>query len=61
MYDMSRSVQHQVAIMSVFDLKQETNDRISSHAFDEVGSSLHRKNTNTSGILLKVMAKEGMT
>jgi len=37
---MPSSVEHQVSIVSVFNLQQEADDGVSSHTFDEVGSSL---------------------
>ena len=46
-------VHHDVAIMSVFDLQQVTDQRIGSHALDKVGPGLRvreeerkRRNTN---------------
>lgn len=37
---MPSSVEHQVSIVPVFNLQQEADDGVSSHTFDEVGSSL---------------------
>ena len=39
-YDMSSSVKHQVSVVSVFDLQQEANNGVCSHAFYKVSSSL---------------------
>lgn len=38
--DMTSSVKHQVPIVSVLYLQQETHDRVSRHAFDKVCSGL---------------------
>lgn len=45
MNDVARSIEHDVPIVSVLDLEKEAEDRIGSHAFDEVTSSLNANNT----------------
>ena len=42
--DMPLSVQHNIAVVSVFDLQEEADDRVSGHALDEVGTCLLYKN-----------------
>ena len=43
MYDVSRAIQHDVSIMSVLELKQETQHAVTSHADDEVSPRLKTK------------------
>ena len=49
--DVPLAVEHQVAVVAIFDLQQETHDRIRGHALDEVGAGLrkdcHFKNGQT--------------
>ena len=40
MYDVSLFVDHDVAIVSVLDLKQVAHQRVGSHTLDEVSTSL---------------------
>ena len=43
--DVSSAVQHQVTIVSIFDLQQETDDGVRRHAFDEIGTGLRTMRT----------------
>lgn len=38
--DMSVSIDHNVSVVSVFDLKQKPDDTIGGHTFDEIPSRL---------------------
>ena len=41
--DVSMFVHHDVAIVSVFDLQQVTDQRVGSHALDKVGPGLWKR------------------
>jgi hypothetical protein len=40
MYNMAFIADHNIAIMSIFDLKEKTHNRIRSHTFDKVCTCL---------------------
>lgn len=40
MYDMSIGVQHYIAVVSVFNLQQETNNTVRCHGSDKVSSGV---------------------
>lgn len=46
MYDVTGSVEHQVSIVSVLNLQQETHNGVRRHAFNKVRSSLEIDNHN---------------
>ena len=40
MNDMTNSIEHDISVVPILDLKQETENGIGSHAFDKVSSRL---------------------
>ncbi len=60
MDEVAFAVQHDVAVVSVFDLQQEQQEAVGGHAADEVITSLQRERQDINDSLQEVITELGL-